>query len=509
MALACAYSALSHQVQNPDQVIWDLRVVSGAVAIGQKDQPLSVLEFPNGATLTYGNSKLVADYLKLDLVAKKGKAIGNVHITDPDAAVDAQEIDFTWDDSARGGHIDSVHGEFIGLSIEAKSAELSSKKVTLTGVDLGGQGRVKHLYGVRAKSITFLAGKFIKIENPTFRFLGVSLPWNRTITLNQDPRVKGSRLPSVSYSHGALGLNYTPNYLLSPTLAFQGWANIFSGSYPHYGFEVSHTFLDPSIPNQGRIVPGSDLETRFGYGYFDNVIVASPEAEFASERLLRSSVGFDAEANQGSSDRIPGGSITKAGEVVYENSGGLGALAQISHIRLQSVREQGQSSFTTRFVVDTSVGLPVIKLLPDLFSAIRLDGQGFAGDRLYGWARGQFGLAARPFKYFTFSAAYVTASEGGMPDLTTDRLFTNAAWCVRGDAYFGSFRASYLTRYYLNGGMFDDEYELSQVVGNFRVSALYRRFPSDFRIGVTFRLDDMLERLRQHHEPPPGQSQGQ
>jgi hypothetical protein len=501
-ALVCAISAVNLQAKSQVRPPWPDPLVKARdaemnLALGG----LTTLSYTNGATVTYGVTTLTADTVTVDLAAMRGVAKGHVHVTDPDVTIDAEELDFTWKNKQQFGHIGAFSGLFEGLSIRAASADLSPGKVILTDIEAR-PASSPGLYRLESKRLTFIAGKYIQIKNPHLRVLGVDIPWHKTMTFNQDPRVSGVSLPAFSYSNGSYGVNYSPSQLIEPQTSFQMWADIFKGSDPHYGVELAHTYLNPSIPNQGKIVPTSDLDARFGYGYFDNVKIVSPRVEFQTERLLRDSIAFDTDVNQGSTDRLPGGNITKLGEVVYENGGPLGSLAQASDLRLQTAKEEYQSSFTTRFIANTSIGLPPMRLLPDLDSVIRFDAQGFASDRLFGWARAQFGLAVNPVKPITLSAAYVTAAEEGTPDLTTDELYNNGAWCFRGDAYFGSIRASYLLRYYLNGIFFDNEYEISQVVGALRVSVLYRTFPSDFRFGVTFRLDEIIATLKKHHEPP-------
>ncbi len=501
--IICALTALNPQTQEPSSILYQgLEVKSPSLKIEETVPFGSKVTYSGGVSVTYGVTTILADIVTIDRVAKHAVAKGHVHLTDPDATIDAQELEFTWQETKESGHIEELTGRFEGLSVKSDSVDITPKGVQLLNADLRPANSIPSLYRISAKRITLITGKYIRFERPNFKFLGVDLPWHRTTTVSLDPRVHGVGVPSFAYRSGSLGVNYTPNFLVTPQTAFQAWGNLFSGSLPHYGILLAHTFLSPSVQDQGKIVPESDLSARFGYGYFDNVMVLSPEAEFESVRLHRNSVEVDSEVNEGSDDRLPGGSITKAAEIAYENGGPLGTVGQISHVRLQSVRQQDQTAFTTRMVFDTSIGVHPIKLLPNLESVIRFDTQGFAGYRLFGWARGQFGLAANPVKPLTLSAAYVTASETGTPDLTTDHLYNYGAWCFRGDLYLGSIRGSYLTRFYLNGQMFDDEYEISQVVGNFRVSVMYRRFPSDFRIGATFRLDDMIAAVKRHHEIP-------
>lgn len=480
----------------PDPVInapiLDISAAGGAV---------STVRYTDGVEVDYGVTKLRADTVVIDWAHSKGTATGHVHVDDPDAKFDAEEIDFSWDPAAKSGHVTDFDGRLEGLIVRSSSIDAAPGKIVLNDIQFE-PGHWKSLYRVRSKRLSYVAGKYVELKNPDYRILGVAIPWHKTLHVSQDPRSNGVSLPALSFSGGSVGMNYDPSFFTDPQTLFQSWTDLFAGDLPHYGFELAHSYYKPSVPNQTRIVPPSELDTRFGYGYFDNVKIHSPQVEYLSERQLRSTIGFDSIANQGSNDRLPGGSVSKLAELFYSSSGPWGPLGQVSDLRLQSARQQGQSAFTTRLVADTSIGIPPIKLLPNLETALRFDTQGFASERLFGWEREQIGLVEQPFHGINLSAAYVTAKAWGSPDLTTDELYNNGAWCFRVDAYFKSIQASYLLRYYLNGIFLDNEYQISQAVGAFRVFVLYRTFPSDFRFGATFRLDELIDSIKRHHEPP-------
>jgi hypothetical protein len=460
--------------------------------------------YDGGVKVVYGVTTVVCDKLTVNLATMHAVATGHVHVTDPDVNLDAQELEFTWAPGKESGHLDSFNGTFDGLHIRSSAANITHSKIELGDVDFRPDSGIPNLYRLRSPRITIVAGRYIRIEHPHLKVFGLDIPWHKTIYHSLDRRVDGPGLPTISLKDGSPGISYYPSFLVGSTSVFQVWGNIFRGSLPLYGAQISHTFLNPNVPDQGHIVPGSDLDSRFGYGFFDNVTVPSPEYEFSRERLHRSSISFDSQANEGSGDRLPGGSVTKLGEATYENGGPLGPLGQITDVRLQSVTQQGDGRYVNRLEAETSVGVPPLHLSRDIQSVIRFDAEGFAGDQAYGWARAQFGLAFRPFNPITLSAAYVTATQSGTPDLTTDELYNYGAWCYRADAYLGSIRASYLERRYLSGRFFDDEYQVSHVVGSFDLFVIYRRFPSAFRVGFTLRTDDILASFQKHH--PEAQS---
>jgi hypothetical protein len=155
-----------------------------------------------------------------------------------------------------------------------------------------------------------------------------------------------------------------------------------------------------------------------------------------------------------------------------------------------------------RAVVDTSLGLKPWTLSRGIEGLARFDAQGFTGGRTFGWFRGQVGVTLRPVSRLSLSTAYISARQEGTPDMLQDRLVLNGGMSYRADLRLGSLQASYLQRYTLRGQFFDDEYEIAQAVGTLRASVLYRRFPSDFRLGLTFRLDDFINAVKRHHGHP-------
>jgi hypothetical protein len=455
---------------------------------------------------TFDVTTIYADHLEIDYINKRLRAKGHIRVVDPDLKMTAENIDFSWLKGQEFGHAEKVDAHLAGAYLIASAVDILPDHYDFFDVQATTSGGHPPIYEVDATKLSIYPGNYGRAENAMIKAGGFRSPRLRVYRFNLDKRVDGLGIPSVSYEKSnGVGIAYAPSFLINHQTNISTNFGASAASIPRYGVQVTHTFVPENVVNQGRITPSSDLDQRFGFGYFDDVLVKSPESEYAYERLIRNSIGIDSEVNQGATERLPGGSITKAVEVVYERGGKVADLGGILHARLQSVREQGQTSFIDRLELDGSLSAPPIPLNRYAETVIRFDGQGFLGDNQYAWVRSETGIAVRPVKQVRLSAAYIAATDFGHPDLTIDQLYTKGGLYFRGDLMLGPTRASYLVKFKENGEVYDNEYEISQAVGCFKISLLSREFPAQYRLSVDLRFDNLQDVLsrRKFIRPQP------
>jgi hypothetical protein len=190
--------------------------------------------------------------------------------------------------------------------------------------------------------------------------------------------------------------------------------------------------------------------------------------------------------------------VTKAFEFVVESAGTVSGFALRANSRVQSIRRDTRSPFVDRLESQFAALTPMWYLSENLGVQVRADlFTTYSENTEFGWLRGQVGLLYSPIAGVTMGVAFSDSHEFGTPDFGFDRRLYDSAFHGRIDYARGPYTVRYLVKVDPKSGQFfDTEYELALVAEGFQPFVVYRQFPSDFRIGVRFRLDDFIGRLQ-------------
>lgn len=450
--------------------------------------------FSGGVVATYGPTTLTAQTLTISQSPEnqRGSAEGDIKLEDPDGVIEAQFLEFNWKDRTGSGRDVSISVE--GLFLKAAGAEIKPDEWVFTGVVASPDRSSRPIAQIRSPRVSYRPGKSGVARKATLYGLGT-----RLITL-PSYRFGGKRgqqtlaLPSVSFNQG-LGVSWQPALPIDDRTRFDGSIRAKTGEGPGIGVQLTRSFLPRNEP-EGVIAPGSELNERFSFGYFDNIYILSPTEERDYTGARRNSVSVGATVNQSATGRLNQELYTKPLEVVFEQARPFGEFGFFSSLHLHDIREEGGLQ-ERRALAQVSTVLPSIDFGRGLKTHARVDLLGIAGDRnRFGWSQAQIGLFYSPVKNFQVGAAWVRAKEFGQATFEADRLFSLGGYHLRMDADFGPTRISYLTKYdNARRKWFDNEIAVSQKLGGISPFISYREFPRSFSFGVKLTVEDTLKRI--------------
>lgn len=463
--------------------------------------------FTGRATAKYGPSFLQANEIVINEAARKGEAKGQVILTDPEGLVKAETLAFWWRRSADPPPgPDDLLGEGRNVTIRAGNVFIAAKDMRIYGdrwVLLTAEGsltqRESPEWKLTAREVTLYPGSHGVAKKVSFEALGAKLGPLPTYRFNLNPRFDTRpTLPNYSLNEeGRIGLSWS---LLRPVsdrgVVTASWS-AFPRSLPNYG--ASYTFSALSLnQTRSRVSVSSELGERFSGGYMNNAAIVSPSKEEGEIRQPRKTWQISSDWNQGVSGRIGGGAvISKPFDLGFEAGGPAGKLGWLSTTRFQIIRSNISEPFRPRVVTFGGVSLPSAPLGKSLQWRTRLDGYGTVSDKTtFGFLRGETGFVWTPDRRLRVGAAYVLGGEAGTPDYLWERLYSRHAFHWRVDANWGPVTLSYLWKYdFDKGDVYDREYVMSYVVGAFEPFIEYRKFPSNYQMGIRFRMDNLAERL--------------
>ncbi len=460
--------------------------------------------FDQGVTVRFDVSTITADHVEVDQTQRHAKASGHVHLDDPVATVDADNLEIWWSPDARRGYAENAIIKIGSSTIKARTLDIGPKEWVLTDA-VGSTSRAHPAwYEVHSRKVIIKAGKDGKIVKPTLYILGQKIVTLPDRSFNLDQRSEGLTFPGLNYRQDqGLGVSWGGGFLLnhSTDLAFSFGA--FPTSLPGYSVSVAHSLLPDEKPTT-LITPASDLGERFFYGFLDSVAVSTPTSEDRYIRSPRESVSADSVWNQTTPERDIADSYSKSLEGVYEQGGAVGPFGYMAQGRIQSIRELGQP-FTDRALLVGTLAPPAINLAPNLRTLLRVNTNVFLGSSEYGWVRGEAGLSYLPLKQIRLSAGAYFSQDAGMPTYAIDPLSQKNGYVMRADFDLGPTKISYMLKYDDSQKWFDREYCISQVVGCFEPFLLYRQNPSDYQLGLRLRLDDLTDLItkRNFSRPQP------
>lgn len=451
-------------------------------------------EFDEGVKVEYDVTTITADHVEVDSQNQSGTAKGHVHLIDPVATVDAENLDLHWDASVRTGHAENAVIQIGSSRLRAKTLDITPKLWTLTYVEGTTSRAHPAWYEVRTRKLTIVPGQSGRMVKPELYILGGRIAQFPDRSFNLDQRSEGVTIPGFNYQRqSGLGVSWGGGFLLDHHTDFAFGIGAFPNTRPGLSATASRSFLPDANP-MAIITPSSDLGERFFYGFMDNAAVSSPEMEDHYLNRPRSTVALDTVWNQSPSDRGTSNGYSKALEGVYETGGSVNGYDYLGQLRLQSIREFGEP-FEQRAVLVGSAAPAPIFLTPKLRTVIRVDSDLFLGNHDFGWVRGFGGLAYMPVKQLRFSAGGYYSTQAGTPDFPVDPLFSTAGYSVRADLILGPTKLSVLRKFDVFWKYYDREYTISQDVGCFEPFILYREYPSEYQLGLRLRLDDLTDLL--------------
>ncbi|HLK13167.1 MAG TPA: hypothetical protein VKT78_00040 [Fimbriimonadaceae bacterium] len=470
------------------------------------------LPFPHfvyrNATLTFGESRITADSIELypegtdTLRRGSGLAKGHVEVTDPVGLLSADNATFNWVDKT--GDASEALITVDGMRVIAAKVHIEPGLWTLDAVRAE-LARGHPLAYFLAGHAVVRPGTGLRVYSADAHVIGTRIGGVRHFNYSVTRSLGGDIYPVPTYSGDrGLGVRYHPRYLLDDRTAVAGSFAVTQTAPPSYGVQFARSFLSAGEA-RGLVVPRSDLDMRFDFGWMDSVGIESPSDEHAQVSLPRDNVSVQSFVNVQAYDRKGSEVFVKPFEATIERSLELprGA-AVLSDTTFQHIHALGATDHD-RFLNATTLEFPMLRLSPTLTIRPRLDAAAFVGSSTrFGWIHGQAGLVYRPNETWRFGAAFVGARETGSPLYLADDLYSLNSLAFRTDYAFGPHRVSLLAKYDTDRRRwYDREMFLGQSVGPLELFIRIRTFPSQLIFGGQLRVDSALNEILKRNPSRP------
>lgn len=460
------------------------------------DLATNILVFTGSITAQYDETVIECSQLELRLDEQTGRAAGGVRLTDPAILLECDSLEFDWKNHT--GEAFEVTVEAGGMTIRAQSLEIRTESWFLRKARATLSRRDKPEYELLADRVTIYPGRYGVAESVGLLLFGAKLGWLPSMRFELDPRVTGWRMPSFADRRGVgFGLSWDTSLMLSEKFSAYGFWNTFPSVFPTSGLQLTLSNVNPNSVYR-KLVPRSDLLERISSSWFDNVRVKSPEREYQNLRDPRLSFTVGTLWNQQTDARaVEIDSVSNQFELVLETVGSRAGFGLSASARLERIRADSSSNWLDRAELLTTVQTPPVNLGDSLRLVARIDGFGtVSANGGYGWVRGLVGVIYNPSPSLTLGVAYANTGSWGTPDFPFDPLVFPTSLHVRADFVSGPYTLRYLVRYDpTSQTVFDTEYEIALAAESFEPYILFREFPSDFRMGIRFRLGPLRDRL--------------
>jgi hypothetical protein len=348
-----------------------------------------------------------------------------------------------------------------------------------------------------ASSVTISPGRSGVARRVYMRVWGTKLGPVPRLSFMLRKRVKGLGLPSITNRKGkGLGIAWDAGMAMGDHAVGTAFWETFPHREPGFGLQYGYSPLDPETASY--ITPQTELDERYADGWFDNVSVRTPDEEQDYMKTERKTFAAGTFWNQGTTGRpVDSETVSKRFDLVYERGGPMAGLGALGTVRAQSVRPDNQSPFVNRVLAEGTLLAPPLRISPRLDGHLRFDLFGSASENgTFGWGRLEAGLVYRPSSSFTFGVGYGVGSGSGSPDFAFDGLVATRVVSARADWQSGPYTVRYLAKYDVGRKLwYDKEYELAIVAKQFEPYLVYRQYPSETRIGIRFRIDNLRDRL--------------
>ncbi len=453
-----------------------------------------VVTYEGDVIVRYGGTRLTADRVVAHYDENKGFAEGNVTLIDPDGTAHADRIEFSWNPAKRYARGDNVEIRVQGAILKARRADFQPGEWNLYDAEGTSCLRPKPVYYVTSDHVTVIPGKQAIVHEPHISLFGHFIAEAPTQRFQLTPAITGLRYPAPAYKFNrGFGLTWGGNILAGHNGTFAFDARTFQGSIPSAYAQYTHSYL-PIEKATEIVAPRTDFAERFAYGYLDSVLVESPKTEIDFLNARRFSLSGGGQLNGSVVDRDRQTRYTKVEAVLErgQQEGGFGLLGQV---RLQGLQRE-EEGMEPRVTFTGVAELPSYRLGTGLRTIGRLDASTFAGRTLYGWGRGMIGLTYAPAKWLRLSGGVFGSFDAGTPQFEIDPLYSTGGSLLRADVAFAGSRLSFLSKYDVHRGAYDNEFSLNQVIGCVEAYYIYRSYPSRSQIGLTLRVQPLLDTIR-------------
>lgn len=494
------------QVMQVDSV---LRVEYSAVEV---DAVSKVLVFTGDVVATYGPTVVRTKQLMLNMDAGTGVAQGGVTMTDPEGYLEADHLEFDW--RLKTGKATQAEMTMGNVRMWAEIIEIKPGIWTMTNARGTLSRRERPEFELTASSVTINPGRNGVARRVYLKLFGARLGPIPTYSFNLDSRLNPFKIPEIDYDREkGLGVSWGSSLLVQKNAVITSFASMFPNRLPSYGISLGYSPLAEDEVKRPIALP-NDLGEFVSDGWFNSIAIKDPEARAKSFFERRVTYGVESTWNLGTSARKEDReTVSKMVDVVAQVGGPVGAFGSLTTARLQHIRQSNDEPFVSRMAFTQTLVAPEILLLPSVGLQFRTDAfLTMSNKGGYGWLRGEIGALYRPLDGLTIGTAISGTSTFGRNDFVFDAPPFLHVWHIRADYRRGPYTVRYMTKYDLQSGRwFDREYEFALVAQGFEPFIQYRQFPSDYRIGIRFRLDNFAERLtqrtfRRETTPPPPDS---
>lgn len=473
----------------------------------------------SGVRLEYGPTSLTADTLVIrtktgipeidskpfeipelgiSLGVNEGYATGAVKVDDPDAKIQARNIRLNWNEGSRNSRLEDASIEIGALRLTAESLTQTPEGWVLTNTTLTTCRNNPPLYRVKMRTTLVVPGKRVSARGVRIAIFGQTLPTIPSFSASLDRRTKGMTIPNLAYRKDeGFGVSWNAAFLVGSDSQISGQINSFKNVLPTTQLQYSVSRLEKGSNSTALLQPRSDLDERFFYSFFKNVYTTDLEDQAGYVREKRDLWSVTTSWNVGSVARtgFEEPTFSKPIDLAREVSGPVGTYGFIAHAQAMTVRQTGDA-LRSRLLLNGSLSSPVSRR-GRVGTIHRLDFGSFLGAGTYGWVGGEVGGTYDLSPFFRVGLGAYAYKDFGTPLYKVDQLTSMQGISLRTDLLSKSTKLSVMWQYDPVKGWYDLEYRASQVVGCLEPVLIYRRNPSDYQIGIRFRIDEVLDILQQ------------
>ncbi|MBS1708274.1 MAG: hypothetical protein JSS65_06075 [Armatimonadetes bacterium] len=499
---ALAATSLAHrQDARQSMVTGGLRVVFDGA---KRDEVEDTLVFTGHVIARYKHNPddpdawdtvIECDELTIWQREQRGRAVGETKITDPDGFASCHKLDFNW--KTKSGDASDVSVYAAGARLHAETMHIEPKKWVLSQV-VGTLSRYKTpAYKVHAESVTISPGDQGTAHRVFLEVFGRRIGPIANVDFNLDQRVTGFKTPNITNKRGSgIGVAWDSSVLLTDKSAVGAVINSFPRTSPEAILQYSFSPLDPGS-SPFSLAPRSELQEFAGDGWFDSVNVKSLAEEEDTLGQKRQSYGVSTRINQDTVGRSPDAlNVTQPLDLAAEYGGRTNGFGYLFTGHVQRVREDREEPWVDRLLFQGTLKAPSVRF--GQFSVVsRFDVLSTASNRgQFAFGRAEAGLVYRPLEGFDIGVGVGYGAAIGTADFAYDRMPYDKSLLARLDYSRGPFTARLIWKWDLETRvLYDREYEFALVADGFEPFISSRKFPGDFRIGVRFRMDGLVDRL--------------
>ncbi len=442
--------------------------------------------------------------------AGKGVAEGGVNLTDPEGSLIADFLEFDW--RLKTGKATRATMVMGNVRMWADLVNITPGLWTLTNARGTLSRRERPEFELTAASVTIQPGKSGVARKVYLKIFGAKLGPIPTYSFNLDQRLNPFKIPEIDYDKDkGLGVSWGSSFLIARNAVVTSSASSFPNRLPSYGISLGYSPLAVDSVRRPIALP-SDLSEYVSDGWFNSIGVKDPEAGARTFDERRVIYGVGSSWNLATSARpVDSETVSKAVDIVGQVGGPLGGLGSLTTVRLQHIRPSTTEPFVSRLSFLQTLVAPEMSLFPKVGLQLRSDSfLTLSQNGGYGWLRGEVGAIFRPIEGVTIGSALSGTATFGRSDFVFDAPPFLNVFHFRADYRRGPYTLRYMTKFDLTSRRwYDREYEIALVAQGFEPFIQYRQFPSDYRIGIRFRLDNFAERLTQRNfrresaAPPP------